>query len=127
MNRKSERLVKRVEKAGIRASMKQGHVLTESELRNIKIQILSNPTRAVFCLVGAISAGASYYCFNNDCESYGITLMIVSVVSLLFGIFGVRRTLSKTLDSIDIVDAGEILGHAAKGIASAIGALFDGI
>jgi hypothetical protein len=127
MNRKAALLAKRIEKAGVRASIREGHVLTEAELRNIKIQILPNPLRVLFCVIGVISAGASYYCFTNDLVGYGITSAIISLLTLLFGLFGVRRTLSRILDSMDIVDAAELVGHAVKGISSTIGSLFDGI
>jgi hypothetical protein len=127
MNRNAELLAKRVEKAGIRASIKEGHVLTESELRNIKVQILPNPLRVFFCVLGVISAGASYYCFTNDLVGYCITSAFISILTLLFGFFGVRRTLSRILDSMDAVDAGELVGHAIEGISSTIGSLFDGI
>jgi hypothetical protein len=127
MNRKSELLAKRIQKAGISASKKEGHVLTEDELRNIKIQILPNPLRATFCLLGMISAGASYCCFTHDLDGYGIISAIMSILMILFGIFGVRRTLSRILDSMDAIDAAEILGHAVEGITSAIGSLFDGL
>lgn len=127
MNRKSERLAKRIEKAGIRASIKEGHVLTETELRDVKVQLLPNPVRAVFCLLGVISAIMSYLFFGWDSEGYGFLLAFTSVLSLLFGVFGVRRTLSRILDSMDAIDAVEILGHAAEGIASAVGSLFDGV
>ena len=43
------------------------------------------------------------------------------------GIFVVRRTLSRILDSMDVIDATEILGQAIEGISSVFGSLFDGL
>ncbi|OAM87709.1 hypothetical protein OH491_08270 [Termitidicoccus mucosus] len=127
MNRKSELLAKRIEKAGIRASIKEGRVLTEPELRNIKVQILPNPLRVIFCVLGVISAIVSYCCFMHDLDGCGVTSALISILMLLFGIFGVRRTLSRILDSMDAIDAAQILVHAIEGISSAIGSLFDGV
>jgi len=127
MDRKSERLAKRIQKAGIRASIKEGHVLSEAELRNIKVQILPNPLRIGFFAVGVIASITSYYCFTSDSGGYGITLLIFSISMMFFGIFGVRRTLSRILDSMDVMDAAEVAGLAVKGIASAVGSLFDGL
>ena len=127
MDRKSERLAQKIEKAGIRASIKEGHPLTESELLNIRVQILPNPLRATFCVFGAISAIASYYWFTQDFDGYGIVSAFISILLIFFGIFGVRRTLSRILDTMDAMDAAEIVGYAIEGISSAIGSLFDGV
>lgn len=127
MDRKSERLVKRIEKAGIRASIKEGHALTEAELRNIKVQILPNPLRVIFCVLGAISAIVSYCCFTYEFDGYGVISAIISILMLLFGIFGVRKTLSRILDSMDSIHAADVLGLAIEGISAAVGSLFDGV
>jgi len=127
MDRKSERLVKSIEKAGIRASKKEGHPLTEAELRDIKVQVLPSPLRIIFAVLGVVAGILSYSSFTQDSEGAGFLWASVSLFMILFGIFGVRRTLSRILDSMDAVDAAEILGHAVEGIASAVGSLFDGV
>ena len=127
MNRKSERLVRRIEKAGIRASLRQGHVLTGPELRRVKIQVAPHPLRISLCLLGLLSGGGSYYCFTHDLAECGGGLAVLAVALFVFGVFGVRRSLSGILDSMDAVEATEVLGDAAEGIASAIGSLLDGV
>ncbi|GEP44815.1 hypothetical protein [Brevifollis gellanilyticus] len=125
MDPKSERLVKKIEKAGIRASIKEGHPLTEAELRDIKVQVLPSPLRIIFGVLGGIAGLLSFSSFMQDADGQGFIWASVSLMLLLFGIFGVRRTLSRILDTMDAVDAAEILGHAIEGIASAVGSLFD--
>ncbi|MES2594796.1 MAG: hypothetical protein V4662_05655 [Verrucomicrobiota bacterium] len=127
MDRKSERLVKKIEKAGIRASVKEGHPLTEAELRDIKVQVLPSPFRIILGVLGVVSGLLSIMNFSQDADGSGAIWAVVSLAMLLFGIFGVRRTLSGILDSMDAVDAAEILGHAVDGIASVVGSLFDGV
>lgn len=127
MNRKTELLAKRIEKAGIRASIKEGHLLTESEIRNIKVQILPIPLRVLFGILGVVAVGASCVFFSNDMDGLGGFSAVLSVLMLLFGIFGVRRTLSHILDTMSNVDGAEFLGHVMEGIASAVGSLFDGL
>lgn len=127
MDRKSERLVKSIEKAGIRASKKEGHALTEAELRGIKVQILPSLLRIILGILGVVAGIFSYSSFTQDSEGAGFLWASVSLFMILFGIFGVRRTLSGILDSMDAVNAAEILGHAIEGIASAVGSLFDGV
>jgi hypothetical protein len=127
MNRKGEKLAKKIEKAGIRACRKEGHILTETELRKVKVQLLPVSLRVVFCLLGVIAALIGYLLFVTGSEGYGFLLALTSALSLLFGMYGVRKTLSRILDSMDAADALEILGHAAEGIASAVGSLLDGV
>jgi sulfite exporter TauE/SafE len=127
MDRKSERLAKKIEKAGIRASIKEGHQLTEAELRDIKVQVLPSPLRIIFGVLGVIAGLLSFSSFAQDADGQGFLWASVSLFMLLFGIFGVRKTLSRILDSMDAVDAAEILGHAIEGIASAVESLFDGV
>ena len=127
MNRKTELLAKRIEKAGIRASIKEGHILTESEIRNIKVQILPIPLRVLFGILGVVAAGASYVFFSNDMDGLGGFSAVLSVFMVLFGIFGMRRTLSVILDSMNTADGVELLAQAMEGIASAVGSLFEGL
>jgi sulfite exporter TauE/SafE len=102
-------------------------LLTADELRKIKIQIIPNSLRIFFFVLGLISAAASYHFFTQDFHCYGILSALLAILMLLFGVFGVRRTSSKILDSMDAIDAAEILVHAGKGISSAVESLFDGL
>lgn len=127
MNRRTERLSQRIAKTGVRASLKAGHPLSESELRKLRVQTVPATVRILFCALGLTSAGAAYWLFSHDFSGLGLLAITISVFALLFGIFGIRRTLEKILDSVDAVDAARILGNTFEAISSAMGSLLDGL
>lgn len=49
----------------------------------------------------------------------------VAILLICFAAFGIRRTLSAILDSLDAVQSAELLGYIVEGIFSAVGSLFD--
>lgn len=127
MDKKSEKLVHRIEKAGIRASVREGHVLTETELLGLKIQILPIQVRIALGLSAVLAGLGSYGCFLFDQTIWAVGLACLAMLLLFFAIFGVRKTLSTILDAFDAASSAEVLGAAADGVVSAMGSLFDGV
>lgn len=113
-----ETLKKRAVKTAVRKSKKLGHLVTEEELLSLKIQVLRAHTRIIFGILGSLLILASICAWPMDSITARVVEFAIGILTLLFSIVGVRRTLEKTLDSIDIVDfcggvlqsAGELLG-----------------
>ncbi|GAA5144802.1 hypothetical protein GCM10023213_35540 [Prosthecobacter algae] len=124
---KAEKLLPKIEKAGVKAALKAGHVLSRDELLEVKVQLLPALYRWGLGGISAASAYGSYSGFMADSASRGLGMAALSLLFFFFAIVGVRRTLGRILESMDGVDAGELLGLALEGIGSVIGGLFDGV
>jgi hypothetical protein len=124
---KAEKLLPKIEKAGVKAALKAGHVLSRDELLEVKVQLLPALYRWGLGGISAASAYGSYAGFMADSASRGLGMAALSLLFFFFAIVGVRRTLGRILESMDGVDAGELLGLALEGIGSVIGGLFDGV
>lgn len=127
MDRKTEKLLKRVEKAGVRRSLKAGHVLDRDELLAVKVQVLPDYLRIALGVSSLIAGVSSYLCWTRDESAWGGGLSIFAFFLFLFAIFGIKRTLSKILEGMGDAAAYEILGAAIEGIFSAVGSVFDGV
>ncbi len=124
---KAEKLLPKIEKAGVKAALKAGHVLSRDELLEVKVQLLPALYRWGLGGISAASAYGSYAGFMADSASRGLGMAALSLLFFFFAIVGVRRTLGRILESMDGVDAGELIGLALEGIGSVIGGLFDGV
>ncbi|MES2739139.1 MAG: hypothetical protein V4672_22695 [Verrucomicrobiota bacterium] len=124
---KAEKLLPKIEKAGVKAALKAGHVLSRDELLEVKVQLLPALYRWGLGGISAASAYGSYAGFMADSANRGLGMAALSLLFFFFAIVGVRRTLGRILESMDGVDAGELLGLALEGIGSVIGGLFDGV
>lgn len=60
MDKKEQRLLIKIEKAGVRASLKSGRLVTREELLEQRIQVIPLTLRLAFGVVGAGSAWACY-------------------------------------------------------------------
>ncbi len=122
MNAKAEKLLPKIEKAGIKASLKAGHVVSREELLEVKVQLM--PTLLRWTL-GGLSVASVYGSYINFCEGdkiAGYGFAVLAILFLLFAVVGVWRTLGRILDSID---AADLVGAALEGIAEAVGSLLD--
>ncbi len=122
MNRKQTKLVKRVERAGVRNAKKTGHAPTPEELKQLKVQILPDWSRILLILTGISSATFGFL------ATQGITAVVLVLGGLLviaFGIFGVRRTLDQILEAVTEQVATEILEAAFSAIVDTAGSFLD--
>jgi hypothetical protein len=127
MDRKTEKLLKRVEKAGVRRSLKAGHVLDRDELLAVRVQILPDYLRITLAVSSAVAGGSSYFCWIGEEPGWSLLLGILALFLFLFAIFGIKRTLSKILEGLGDAASHELLGAAIEGIFSAVGSIFDGV
>jgi hypothetical protein len=126
MDRKTEKLLKRVEKAGVRRSLKTGHVLDRDELLAVKVQVLPDYLRIALAVSSVAAGVSSYLCWTRDAPGWSGVLAILAFFLFLFAVFGIKRTLSKILENLGDAASQEILGAAIEGIFSAVGSIFDG-
>lgn len=127
MEKKEERLLRRVEKAGVRASLRAGHVVSREELLNLRIQIIPLTLRIATGVVAAVSAIFSYLHFSAGEFDSGSSLAALAILLTLFTAFGVRRTLSAILENDSGADSVEFLKAAVEGIGALVGSVFDGV
>src|SRR5215217_377215 len=105
---------KRAVKAGVKASKKRHHLVTEEELLALKVQVLPALPRILLAFGGLLLITAC--CISWPVADISIRILegISGFLLLLFGIFGVRRTLGQLLDAYD---AGELIGTIIETIA----------
>lgn len=122
MTPKAEKLLPKIEKAGVRATLKLGHTLTVEELLDVKVQIMPAGFRWLLGGISAATAFGSYLAFQADQHTLGGSLVIASLLSFFFAVAGIRRTFRTLMDA---QDAAELLAAALEGIGSITGSLFD--
>lgn len=127
MQPKYEKLLPRIEKAGIKASFKAGHPVTEEELLQVKVQLLPALFRWALGGISAALGYGSYVAFNADKEPSGFGLAVLALLFLVFALVGIRRTLAKIVEGLDATSAAELLEAALEGIFSVVGSFFDGV
>lgn len=125
MKTANEKLLKKVSRAGIRKSIKAGHVLSREELLALKVQVLPFYVRVLFFLGAVLAAYLSW--LNYGVESFGYAFVegLCSVLLFLFSLFGVRRTLHKITENLEPGSVVDLLGNALDVISSAVGWLGD--
>ena len=113
-------LEKRAVKAGLKAAVKQQRPLTKDELMELRVQALSNGLRVFLVLAGAalIASAWSAWPWPNGAVR-GIEI-IVGIITFLFGLFGVRQTLSSLFDSTNGFGLADIVIEIIGGIFSAM-------
>lgn len=110
-----ERLRQAAIKAGIKASTKKDHLLTASELLELKIQVVRPYVRIGFGVAGVLILIAAWIQWPVN-STLGLTLeWIFGGVFASFAIFGVRRTFSELASN-----SADLIGSVIDGIASAL-------
>jgi hypothetical protein len=127
MDKKEQRLLHRVEKAGVRESLRAGHPISREELLGLKVQIVPLTLRLASASFGIACAIGSYSYFAAGEIGWGIGLAALALLLILFATIGVKKTFSHILEGMDSASSVEILEAAVEGIASLLGALFDGV
>lgn len=107
---------KRAVKAGLKASKKRHHLVTEEELLSLRVQVMPTLPRIILVLAGISLLTASWFSWPSASDTVQLLEAIFGVLTFLFGLFGIRRTLSKLLDASD---AAELAGTALELIGDA--------
>lgn len=115
-----EILEKRAVRTGVKASKKRHHLVTEAELLALRVQTMPAILRISLALLGILLLAAAWFGWPFASNTAQAIEVICGIFTLLFGIFGIRRTLSHLLDSWDASDliGGilELIGEAVSNI-----------
>jgi hypothetical protein len=112
-----ETLEKRAIKAGIKASKKRRHVISSEELLALRVQTMPAFLRVFLVLLGILLIAAAWSGWPPASNAIQGLEVLGGIFAILFGAFGIRRTLSRIIDSVDGI---EITGHVLKVIVEAV-------
>ena len=121
MDGRTERILRKTEKAGLRKARREGHMLSREELLSVKVQLLPDYARWLLFAGSVISGVATWACLSADAYTAGSILAVLSVCLLLFSIFGFKRTLETVADNLSY----ELVDLALESIGSVIGSAID--
>ena len=114
-----ETLEKRAISSGIKASKKRHHLISEAELLALRIQVMPWMWRAFLIVLGSALIAACWFGWPSGSGEIRALEGIGGGFSLLFGAFGVRKTLSNVLDSTSSLEGiGDILGYIADAVTN---------
>lgn len=114
-----ETLEKRAVQTGVKASIKRHHVVSEEELLALRVQTMPAWLRLILVLLGIALVAAGWIGWPSDSNAIQGIEAISGVLAILFGAFGIRRTLGHALDSVDSIDlAGGILEMIADAVSN---------
>lgn len=106
-------------------SRREGHAPTREEMLKLKVQVAPAWARWCSAVLASAAAGGSWYTFSLEMHGWGFLLAVLALLFFCFAIFGIRRTLSKILDGLDVTHSAELFGLIVEGVFSAVGSLFD--
>lgn len=112
-----EIIERRAIQAGVKASKKRHHLVSEQELLSLRVQTMSVWLRVALVIVGGLFIAACWFGWPWASETARVTEAIGGVFAILFGAFGIRRTLSGILDSFD---AADLVGTVVEAIGEEI-------
>ena len=115
-----ELLERRAIKAGVKASKQRQHVVSEKELLALRVQTMGPWLRISLVLVGVGLIAAGWYGWPADSNVVQGLEAVAGILAILFGAFGIRRTLSQLVDSFDAPDLPGIVLEAIIAIVSEI-------
>lgn len=125
LTRQEERIVRNAQRAGLRMSRREGHAPTREEMLKLKVQVAPAWARWCSAVLAVASAGGSWYTFSLMLYGWGFLLAVLALLFFCFAIFGIRRTLSKILDGLDVTHSADLFGLIVEGVFSAVGSIFD--
>lgn len=125
MTSRERKIGQRAIKAGVKAARRRHHLLSEEELRDLKIQVLSNPLRIILGILSLACVAAAALGLPNDSNSVQAILVCLGILLLVFALFGIRRTLGSILDGLSTEGAIELVGNVIGGIADLVGGAID--
>ena len=96
-----ETLEKRAVKAGVKAAVKLERPLTKEELMELRVQSLSNGLRVFLVLSGAALIASAWFSWPYPNGAVRGIEIITGIITFIFGLFGVRRTLSSLFENTD--------------------------
>lgn len=99
-----ELLERRAIKAGVKASKKRHHLISEEELLSLRVQTMSPWLRTCLVIGGLLLIAASGFAWPAASDAARVAEAIVGIFATLFGVIGIRRTFEKIVDAYDATD-----------------------
>jgi hypothetical protein len=113
-------------KAGVKASKRLHHVVTREELLAVRVQTMPSTLRGLLIVVGSVILLAGWFGWPLESGWARFFEGVGGLLMMMFGIFGVRRTLSKVVEKVgDTVDSTELVGAIIEGVAEVLGSVVD--
>lgn len=110
-------LRKRAVKAGVKASKKLHHPVTEQELLSLRIQVMPALLRWAMILAGILLIVAAWMNWPSDSGLIQSIEAVAGIFLIAFGSFGIRRTIDHLANSPDFVETlVELVGEAVSNI-----------
>jgi len=114
-----EILERRAIHAAVKASKKRHHVVSEQELLSLRVQTMPVGLRIALVLLGLALVASGWFGWPSDSNTVQGIEAVSGIFAILFGSFGVRRTLSHLVDSVDAIDlVGTVLEAVGDAISS---------
>ena len=110
---------RRAVKTGVKASKKRHHLVSADELLSLRVQVMPALPRISMAVVGILLIASGWTGWPSESDILQIIEAVAGVFSLLFGIFGIRRTLSNVLDST----SGDVIGSILELIGEAVSSI----
>jgi len=104
-----EKVERRALKAGIKASKKRHHAVSKEELLALRIQTMPAVLRTTLFLIGVALIASAWFEWPSESNTVQGLEVLVGIFSMLFGAFGIRRTLSQTLDTLDSIELADVV------------------
>ena len=114
-----ETLERRAVTSGIKASKKRHHLVSEAELLALRIQVMPWMWRAFLIVLGTALIATCWFGWPSGSGEIRALEAIGGFFSLLFGAFGVRKTLSNVFESSHSLEGiGDILELIADAVTN---------
>jgi hypothetical protein len=114
-----ELIERRAVKTGVKASKKRGHLISEEELLSLRVQTMPTVLRISLVLFGISLVTAGWFGWPSGSNTIQGLEAVAGIFSILFGAFGIRRTLSNILESVDAFDfAGTVVELIADAVSN---------
>ena len=108
---------RRAIQAGVKASKKRHHVVSEQELLSLRVQTMPTWLRIALVLSGVALLASGWFGWPSESNMVQGLEAVSGIFAILFGSFGVRRTLSHIVDSVDAVD---LVGSVLEAVGDAL-------
>jgi hypothetical protein len=110
-------LERRAIKAGVKASKKRHHLISEEELLSLRVQTMSAWPRICLVIGGLLLIAASIFAWPAASDGARFTEAVFGILSFLFGVIGIRRTLDRVVETSD---AEDLVGTVIEAVGAVI-------